>query len=161
MTRACSVEIRTISHLLHPPVLDELGLAAAIRWYIEEFATRSGIQVTADVPQEMDRFGNDIELALFRVLQESLTNVHRHSKSQAASVKVSRNPTAVVLEVEDHGRSQISVKSLRPGMGIMGMRERVRDLGGTLEITSQGLGLHVKAVIPLSSATKTISAQTP
>lgn len=152
ITKACASEIRTISHLLHPPLLDELGLGSAIRWYVEGFAGRSGIQVATEIPEEVDRLGHGVELVLFRVLQESLTNVHRHSGSKTASVKLGTDSHQVWLEVQDQGRSAVSSASFRPGVGVTGMRERVRDLGGTLEIISDPGGTHVKAVIPLAAA---------
>jgi PAS domain S-box-containing protein len=157
--KTCLAEVRTMSYLLHPPALEELGLAAAIRWYIDGFVSRSRIEVTAEISPEIDRLDSDIELTLFRVLQECLTNVHRHSKSQTATVSIHRTPIAIVLEVEDHGRTGVTVQSFRPGVGIMGMRERVRGLGGTLEITSRGFGTHVIVEIPLSSEAKAISAE--
>ena len=149
INKVCSSEIRTISHLLHPPLLDELGLSSAVRWYVEGFADRSGIQVATEMPEELDRLGGDIELVLFRVLQESLTNVHRHSGSKTATVKLGKDSHQAWLEVQDQGHREVSSGSFRPGVGISGMRERVRDLGGTLEITSDRSGTHIRAVIPL------------
>jgi PAS domain S-box-containing protein len=149
MTKACASEIRTISHLLHPPLLDELGLGSAVRWYVEGFASRSGIQVATEMPEELERLRDDVELVLFRVLQESLTNVHRHSGSKTASVKLQTDSHQAWLEVQDQGHREVSSEPFRPGVGITGMRERVRDLGGTLEITSDRSGTHVRAVIPL------------
>jgi PAS domain S-box-containing protein len=152
ITKACSAEIRTISHLLHPPLLDELGLGSAVRWYVEGFARRSGIQVATEIPEELGRLGDDVELVLFRVLQESLTNVHRHSGSKTASVKLGTDSHQVWLEVHDEGHNGVSSASFQPGMGVTGMRERVRDLRGTLEITAYRSGTLVKAVIPLAAA---------
>jgi signal transduction histidine kinase len=152
ITKACLSEIRTISHLLHPPLLDELGLGSAVRWYVEGFASRSGIQVTTEMPEELGRLGHGVELVLFRVLQESLTNVHRHSGSKTASVKLGTDSHQAWLEVQDQGHNGVSSTSFRPGVGVTGMRERVRDLGGSLEITSDRSGTLVKAVIPLAAA---------
>lgn len=149
-TRTCWSEIRTISHLLHPPLLEEVGLASAIRWYIEGFANRSGIHVATEMPEQIDRLGNDIELVLFRVLQECLTNVHRHSRSKTASVKLRTDSQQVWLEIQDQGHRELSSKSFRPGVGIMGMRERVRDIGGTFEITSDESGTRVTVVVRLA-----------
>jgi len=104
ITKSCASEVRTISHLLHPPLLEEMGLSSAVRWYAEGFAERSNIRVQLDVPDDLDRFGSDIELALFRVLQESLTNVHRHSGSKVARVSVGTDAHRVWLEVRDHGK---------------------------------------------------------
>jgi signal transduction histidine kinase len=153
ITKVCSSEIRTISHLLHPPLLDELGLGSAVRWYVEGFAHRSGIQVATEMPEELDRLRDDVELVLFRVLQESLTNVHRHSGSKTASVKLHTDSHRAWLEVQDQGHREVSSEPFRPGVGITGMRERVRDLGGTLEITSDRSGTQVRAVIPLAAET--------
>jgi signal transduction histidine kinase len=151
MTKACASEIRTISHLLHPPLLDELGLGSAVRWYVEGFASRSGIQVATEMPEELDRLGDDVELVLFRVLQESLTNVHRHSGSRTTTVKLGTDSNQAWLEVQDQGHREVSSEPFRPGVGITGMRERVRDLGGTLGITSDHNGTHVTVAIPLAA----------
>jgi PAS domain S-box-containing protein len=151
MTKACASEIRTISHLLHPPLLDELGLGSTVRWYVEGFASRSGIRVATEIPEELGRLGHDVELVLFRVLQESLTNVHRHSGSKTATVKLGTDSLGAYLDVQDQGHGELFSESFRPGVGIGGMRERVRDLGGTLEITSDRSGTHVRAVIPLAA----------
>ena len=97
-------ETRTISHLLHPPLLDETGFASAAKWYVEGFATRSGIQTSLDMPEDLGRLSSPLELALFRVLQESLTNVHRHSKSRKADVSVKLSEAQVVLRIRDYGR---------------------------------------------------------
>lgn len=151
MIRACTSEVRTISHLLHPPLLEELGLASAARWYVEGFAERSGIQVQMQIPENLSRLGNEVELVLFRVLQESLTNVHRHSGSKVAVVRIGSDSQQVWLEVADQGKGLPSgnQNALRPGVGIGGMRERVRELAGVLELSSEGQGTLVKAVIPL------------
>ena len=151
MTKACASEIRTISHLLHPPLLDELGLGSTVRWYVEGFASRSGIRVITEIPEELDRLGHDVELVLFRVLQESLTNVHRHSGSKTATVKLGTDALRAYLDVQDQGHGELFSESFRPGVGIGGMRERLRDLGGTLEIMSDRSGTHVRAVIPLAA----------
>jgi signal transduction histidine kinase len=149
--RSCTSEVRTISHLLHPPLLEELGLASAARWYVEGFAERSGIQVQMQIPENLRRFGNEVELVLFRVLQESLTNVHRHSGSKVAVVRIDSDSRQVWLEVGDQGKGLPpgNQNTLRPGVGIGGMRERVRELEGVLELRSEGKGTLVKVVIPL------------
>lgn len=148
MARACASEIRTISHLLHPPLLEELGFASAAQWYIDGFSARSGIQVQVDIPKELDRLGNAVELVLFRILQESLTNVHRHSGSKTATIRVGTDLRQAWLEVQDQGAGSSS--EFRPGIGITGMRERVKELAGTLEISSNESGTRVRAVLPLS-----------
>ena len=153
MARGCAAEIRTISHLLHPPLLEELGLASAAHWYVEGFATRSGIQVEVDIPKELDRLGNDVELVLFRILQEALTNIHRHSGSKTATIKIGVDSQQAWLDVQDQGKGSGDVPSgqFRPGIGITGMRERVKDLSGTLEISSDQSGTRVRAVLPLAA----------
>lgn len=163
--RSCSSEVRTISHLLHPPLLEELGLKSAARWYVEGFAQRSGIQVQVEIPENLPRVGDDVELVLFRLLQESLTNVHRHSGSKVAAVRIGSDAQQVWLEVGDQGKGvpQGDRKAFRPGVGISGMQERVRDLAGVLEFTSDDKGTRLKAVIPLvagpRSATLDVSQQ--
>jgi len=165
LTRICTSEIRTISHLLHPPLLEELGLLQAIRWYVEGFSSRCGIQVGLTIPEDMDRLGEDVELVLFRVLQESLTNIHRHSGSRIAYVRVVADSQQVWLEVRDEGKGQRkgngngngsdSSRPFRSGIGTTGMRERVRDVAGTLEIISSESGTLVKAMIPRCAAPET------
>jgi signal transduction histidine kinase len=150
--RACSSEVRTISHLLHPPLLEELGLASAARWYVQGFAERSGIQVQLEIPENLERLGDEVELVLFRVLQESLTNVHRHSGSKTAAVRIGSDSRQVWLEVCDRGKGLPGNRAAtRPGVGINGMQERVRELAGVLEFASDGGGMRVKAVIPLAA----------
>jgi len=150
-----SKEVRTISHLLHPPLLDEAGLASAIRWYIDGFAQRSHIKVELDCPNDFGRLPRDIETAMFRVVQESLTNIHRHSGSLVAKIRCRRIHEGVLVEVQDHGtgipaeRIAMLTSLGIPGVGIRGMRERVRQLGGDLEITSNANGTMVAARLPV------------
>jgi signal transduction histidine kinase len=148
-------EVRTISHLLHPPLLDEAGLSSAIRWYIDGFAERSKIRVELDCPDDFGRLPRDGETAMFRVVQESLTNIHKHSGSQVAKIACRRRDGGVFLEVADQG-SGIAPEKLRllasngvPGVGIRGMKERLRQLGGDLEINSGAEGTTVAARLPL------------
>jgi len=153
LARGCAAEIRTISHLLHPPLLEELGLESAAHWYVEGFAARSGISVELDIPKQFDRLGNDVELVLFRILQEALTNIHRHSGSKTAMIRIGADSYQVWLDVQDQGKgnSDDPAGQFRPGIGITGMRERVKDLSGTLEITSDQSGTRVRAVLPLAA----------
>lgn len=161
----CSAELRTLSHLLHPPLLEELGLASAVNWYVSGFAERSGVRVDVDIPTQMARFESTAELTLFRTLQECLTNIHRHSGSKTASVKMEAGGGRLMLEVRDQGkgierevlRGAVGKKK-RPGVGITGMRERMKDLGGTLEIESSSAGTLVRATIPVRERAVTVPA---
>ena len=150
-------EVRTTSYLLHPPLLDEAGIASAARWFLEGFASRSGIDVQVDIPQRMERLDRNCELVLFRVLQESLTNVHRHSGASAASVRLQRENQFVQLEISDNGKgipqdrlNNLSKARNSTGVGIAGMRERVRELGGDLDIRSTGIGTMIRVSLPVS-----------
>ncbi len=153
-----SREIRTISHLLHPPLLDEAGLASALRWYVEGFAKRSGIEVNLEIPEELGRLPNPAEIAMFRVVQECLTNIHRHSGSPTASVRIAMQENRLSLEVEDSGKGiaedaqRRMERSGQMGVGFSGMRERLGQLGGTLQLHSGRKGTLVKAVLPIDSA---------
>jgi signal transduction histidine kinase len=153
-------ETRTISHLLHPPLLDEAGFSSAAKWYLDGFAQRSGIEVKRDFPDDVGRLPKSIELGLFRVLQESLTNIHRHSGSTKAEVALRLFPDRVILEVRDHGTGipqgllrNFQDKGTNSGVGLAGMRERLRELGGQLDIRS-GHGTLISATMPLSQAAK-------
>jgi two-component system, NarL family, sensor kinase len=148
-------ETRTISHLLHPPLLDETGFASAARWYVEGFATRSGIRTSLDVPEDLGRLPEPVELALFRVLQESLTNVHRHSKSPRADVSLRMFQSEVVLRIRDYGRGipsdvldRFRRNRAHGGVGLAGMRERIHELGGRLEMDSDSHGTQILVKIP-------------
>jgi signal transduction histidine kinase len=149
-------EIRTMSYLLHPPLLDEIGFACAAEWFIEGFAKRSGIDVSADLASDDKRLPMNIEIALFRVLQESLTNVHRHSGASQASVSFRRQPNAAILEVRDFGSGipaerlvRLRETSAETGVGLAGMRERLNELNGHLEIDSDDQGTVLRAIVPL------------
>jgi PAS domain S-box-containing protein len=151
-------EIRTISYLLYPPMLEELGLRSAIPWYLEGFSKRSGIQIKLHIPTDFARLPRDSELALFRVLQESLTNVHRHSESKTAEIRLGIKEGTVLLEVIDQGKgvptdvlSQGQTDSGTLGVGLRGMTERMRQLGGELEVISSDQGTTVRATIPVQS----------
>jgi signal transduction histidine kinase len=141
-------EVRTISHLLHPPLLDEIGLGFALQGYIDGFSERSNIKVHAEIPSELDRLGPELETAVFRVVQECLTNIHRHSGSPTASVHLDRSSTGINLEIKDEGKGIRSEK--QPGVGLRGMTERVGQFGGTLEIISNETGTLVRAFFPVA-----------
>jgi len=153
----CLSETRTISYLLHPPLLDELGFAAATQAYAEGFSKRSGIQVNLSIPSDLERLPAALELVLFRILQETLTNVLRHAHSQSVDVKVQLDGSHITLAVRDYGVG-ITAELLERlnrrgggGVGLNGMRERVLQLGGHFEIRSQDRGTLVRAVLSLSS----------
>ena len=148
--------IRTLSYLLHPPFLDEKGLLSALRWYAAGFAERSGIPVELDLPEHFDRMGLDTETALFRIVQESLTNIHRHAGSENARIRLRQDAETLVLEIEDrgHGIPKASLQDITGrggvvGVGIAGMSERIEQLGGHLEITSGDNGTTVRVRLPL------------
>jgi signal transduction histidine kinase len=155
LVREMSTEVRTISHLLHPPLLDEAGLSSALRWYVDGFTQRSRIKVDLDMPEEFGRLPREMETAIFRVVQECLTNIHRHSESPVAKIYVRQKDRQVLVEIRDQGKG-IPADKLEemashgtPGVGIRGMRERLRQLGGTLEIDSSGDGTIVVVRLPL------------
>jgi signal transduction histidine kinase len=158
LVRELSQELRTMSHLLHPPLLDEAGLESALRWFVEGFAQRSGIKVDLELAPELGRLSKEMEIAIFRIVQESLANVHRHSGSKTAQVRVGRDAQKVTLEIRDQGRglsengSATAAGPAVPGVGIQGMRERVRQLGGNFEIESRQGNTIVRAAIPLPAA---------
>ncbi|HKV77479.1 MAG TPA: PAS domain-containing protein, partial [Candidatus Sulfotelmatobacter sp.] len=161
----CLTETRTISHLLHPPLLDEVGFASAAQWYAEGFSERSGIRVNLIIPPEMTRLSPETELVLFRVLQESLTNIHRHSGSQSVDIQVQLGGDEIRLEVRDFGRgippellSRFRTTGQGVGVGMNSMRERVSELGGWLEIQSDKKGTLIRVAVPLSAATSNTSA---
>lgn len=143
-------EVRQLSHLLHPPTLEEMGLPSAIQWYTERFAKRSGIDVTIEIPGDFGRLSREKEIALFRVVQESLANVYEHSGSATASIRISNAGDHICVQVSDLGKGISSESSLAPlGVGINGMRERLRQLGGVLSIHSNSCGTLVTADLPV------------
>ena len=150
-------EVRTISYLMHPPMLDESGLTLALRWYAKGFAERSGVEVTVEIPEDFGRQSQEIETTVFRVVQEALTNVHRYSGSRTATIRLARENGHVRAEVSDRGRGlpemSPGVNAVSPvGVGIAGMRERVRQLNGILEIESApDQGTTIRAILPLAS----------
>jgi len=159
-----SKEVRTISHLLHPPLLDEVGLSSALQMYLEGFAERSKIEMDLQIPDDFGRFPPELETVIFRIVQECVTNIHRHSGSSAAKVCIASSDSQVRIEVQDKGKGispakQSDIELGKAGVGIRGMRERLRQLGGRLEIDSQGdgKGTTVIAHLPIekSSASAT------
>jgi signal transduction histidine kinase len=151
-----SRQLRTMSYLLHPPLLDEVGLPSALRWYTEGFAERSAIKVDLQVSDGFDRLPQEMEIAIFRVVQECLTNIHRHSGSPTASVRLSRTPEAVDIEISDTGQGIASDRvrgdRIVSGVGLMGIEERMRQFGGSVKVTSSANGTLVNAGIPLKNS---------
>jgi signal transduction histidine kinase len=152
---ACSREVRTLSYLLHPPLLDEVGLVFAIRWFVEGYEARTGIRVELDLPENFLRLAADLETALFRIVQECLTNIYRHSGSRSAQVQLKTDGVLIDLKVSDqgHGIHQTSDSAQhRPGLGLMGMRERVRQQGGKFTLESGESGTRIQVSMPYSAA---------
>jgi signal transduction histidine kinase len=151
-------EARTLSHLLHPPILDEAGFTSASQWFVEGFSRRSGINVEIDLPKAPVRLPPDVELTLFRVLQEALTNVHKHSKSTKAHVSLSYGSDHVILMISDAGKgirreqlSRLREDATQAGVGLSGMRERVQEFGGDLKIESSRKGTTLIVTIPVAT----------
>jgi PAS domain S-box-containing protein len=153
LVRKLSKEIRTMSYLLHPPLLDENGLSEALSWYIEGLTERSSLEIDLTVSENFGRLSRELELAVFRIVQECLTNIHRHSGSKTAAIRLSRNAEHVTLEIQDHGKG-ISAEKLNgiqvrsSGVGITGMRERVHHLGGVMHIESSNQGTKISVKLP-------------
>jgi len=150
-------EIRSLSYVLHPPVLDELGLASAIEETASGFSERSGIHMEVEIQPETERLPQDAEVALFRIVQQALANVQRHSGSPTVKIRLAQNDGRLVLEIADRGQWKIrkpekgsKAEPERLGVGIPGMRERIRQLGGNLEIKSGASGTTVRAVLSLN-----------
>ncbi|MGH9500730.1 MAG: ATP-binding response regulator [Terriglobales bacterium] len=162
MVQEITKQIRTISHLLHPPLLDEAGLACAVRCYVNGFSERSKIDVKLDVPSNFGRLSDEMELSIFRVVQEGLTNIHRHAGSRTAGIRIIHDQSHLRVEIQDAGKGiplekQLALESpAQRGMGLRGMRERVRRLGGTLEIESNGHGTRVTVVLPAPQVTPAV-----
>jgi two-component system NarL family sensor kinase len=148
-------QVRTISHLLHPPMLDEAGLGSAIRWYVDEFSERSKISVDLSIPSDFGRLPHDMEIAIFRIVQECLTNIHRHSGSATATINMVAEDSRILVSVQDKGKGipikrQVELNSTdRAGVGFRGMRERIRQLDGSFEIQSDSNGTVIVASLPL------------
>jgi two-component system NarL family sensor kinase len=157
-----SAGIRTVSYLFHPPLLDELGLHSALKWFIEGFNRRSKIAAKVELPADWKRLPQEYELCLFRIAQECMTNIYRHSSSLTASVTLWRSPKQIQLEVRDEGNGfneavQSKIASGETaGVGLLGMRERVRELGGSLRIKSNGKGTTVTATVPFEEPRRSV-----
>jgi PAS domain S-box-containing protein len=165
MTDRILTEVRTISYLLHPPLLDETGLGSALSWYIEGLNKRSALTISLEIAPEFGRLPAETETAIFRIVQECLTNIHRHSKAQRASVYLVRAPDFIALTIADEGQGMPSEKidaikaGRTTGVGLRGMRERIRQLQGTLEISSTDKGTIIQVRLPTGLETcNTLSA---
>jgi signal transduction histidine kinase len=155
LMQQCVSEVRTLSYLLHPPTMDAAGFTSAARWYVEGFSERSGLNVTLDASDNLPRLPDEIELTLFRVLQEALTNVHRHSAASAVTVSIREDSAQVVLEINDNGRgipqellSHFQATGAGMGVGLAGIRERAWELGGKLTLESDTSGTKLRVTIP-------------
>ena len=155
LVERCTSEIRTLSYLLHPPLLDELGLTSALSWYVEGFSKRSGIEVTLDIPGNAPRFSPEVETAVFRIVQQSLANIHRHSGSKVARIRLINGTDHLAIEVSDEGRgfspeilSKFRQSGQLPGVGVSGMRERINSMSGTFDIVSGANGTTVAVKLP-------------
>jgi len=151
----CSQEVRTLSYLLHPPLLDDLGLRGALQNYAQGFHQRTGIELELTIAPDFGRLDPGLEMTIFRIVQEGLSNIHRHSGSGLAEIRLERDSRAVRLDLLDHGRGLPTTsvpqqkESFRLGIGILGMRQRAEQLGGTLEITSTDVGTKLTITLPL------------
>jgi PAS domain S-box-containing protein len=160
LAQQLSQEIRTMSYLLHPPLLDETGLSEALRWYIHGLAERSGLEIELEISEDFARLSRELELVMFRLVQECLTNIHRHSGSKKAVIRVTRVEDSVCLDIQDEGKGisaeRLSkIQSQGSGVGIRGMRERVRHFGGEMQIDSNSGGTKISFKFPFS--TKSVS----
>lgn len=147
-------EVRTVSHLLHPPLLDESGLLSAVRWYAEGFSKRSGIKLTLELDEQTDRFGPDVETGLFRIIQEALTNVHRHSQAEAVHIKITLKKGRLLLSIQDDGKgipadALATTPNGRQGVGLSSMRERTALLGGTFNLETNSRGTLIAVSLPI------------
>ena len=164
MVRELSQDIRTTAYLLHPPLLEESGLRDALPWYVRGLKERSGLDVTLIIAEDFGRLSHEMELTIFRIVQECLTNVHRHSGSKVAEIRVARSAQAVSLEVRDDGggispEKLLEIQSRGSGVGIRGMRERVTQLGGEMKIESAGGGTKISVMLPLMKTANSKAAQ--
>src|SRR5579862_3485601 len=152
----CLTEVRTLSYLLHPPMMDEAGLSSAARWYLQGFGERSGIKVNFETSDDLDRLPDSIEVGLFRILQEALTNVHRHAAATETEVRILGDAEQVILEIRDNGQgmpqdvlARFAQTGASSGVGLTGIHERVRELGGWFRVTSDDKGTSLLITVPV------------
>lgn len=156
-----SADIRTMSYLLHPPLLDDMGLESALKWYVDGFTERSKIAVELKCDEDLGRLSRETETAVFRIVQECLTNIHRHSGSSTATIRIMQRDDQLCIDVADHGKGiapeakEQMESGGTPGVGVRGMRERVRQLGGRLEVHSDGIGTgtRISMRLPVTDST--------
>jgi len=155
----CLSEVRTLSYLLHPPMMDEAGLSSAARWYLQGFGERSGIKVNFETSDELDRLPDGVEVALFRILQEALTNVHRHASATETEVRILRDAEQVILEIKDNGHgmpedvlTRFTQSGASAGVGLTGIHERVRELGGCFRVDSNNKGTSLLITVPVPAS---------
>lgn len=156
-------EVRTVSHLLHPPLLDESGLCSAVRWYAEGFSERSGVKLVLELDEQKNRFGRDVETGLFRIVQEALTNVHRHSGAEVVHIRITSAAGRATLSIQDDGKGIPSdalrmMPNGRQGVGLSSMRERSALLGGTFNVETNSRGTLIVVSVPLQTPKKLLSA---
>jgi signal transduction histidine kinase len=146
-------QVRTMSHLLHPPLLDEMGLLSALRWYTEGFAKRSGVETVLDLPKNFPRLEPEIEMAIFKIVQESLTNVFRHAEARQAVVQLEERDGCALVSIEDNGKGIGSgAEELHPnsyGIGVIGIKQRAAEYDGQVTLRNTGSGTRVEVKIPL------------
>ena len=156
-------EVRTVSHLLHPPLLDESGLLSAVRWFAEGFSKRSTMKLTLELDEQTKRFGQDVETGLFRIVQEALTNVHRHSGAEAVHIRITSGKGRLTLNIQDDGKGIPSdalgtTPNGRQGVGLSSMRERSALLGGTFNVETNSRGTLIVVSVPLQVSKRLLSA---
>jgi two-component system sensor histidine kinase UhpB len=166
LVQGLTQEIRTTSYLLYPPMLDESGLSYALRWYVEGLVDRSGLEVDLKIPDSFERLSREMELVIFRVVQECLTNIHRHSGSKTALIRIERQHENVHVTVQDSGKGMspeklAEIQSQGKGVGLRGMRERVRNFQGEFTVESSGSGTKVSAILPAKKPALTHHSETP
>lgn len=157
-------EIRTTSYLLHPPLLDENGLVSALSWYVQGLSERSGLSIHLDMAENFGRLSGEMEVAIFRLVQETLTNIHRHSGSKSAAIRITREPDQVRIDVQDRGNGMsperlAEIQTRGTGVGIRGMRERVRQFQGEMDIESGPSGTHILVTLPVSGEVSSAETQ--
>lgn len=159
LAKKCTEDVRTLAYLLHPTMLDELGLVAGLEWYLSKYRQLTGVKVRRSFPARLSRLPKKLEVSLFNIVQQALLNIHFHSGSPEADVSIELTGEALILKVRDQGKGM--PKGVRPGLGIGGMQERARLFGGKLDITSNPAGTTVTVTVPLPADIGSHSAPIP